>query len=86
MHPNRRATQTETDLRGQRVDAALDKVESLLNDASLDGLSHIRIIHGKGTGALRRAIRDYLSGHPLVESAGPAEDASGEGVTVIALK
>ena len=45
-----------------------------------------RINHGRGTGALRRAIREYLSGHPLVTSAGPDEGPSGDGVTVVLLK
>lgn len=42
----------------------------------------IRIIHGKGTGALRRAIGDYLANHPLVASSAPAEGPSSDGVTV----
>ena len=80
-----RTAATEIDLRGKRVDEALDKVEGIINDASLAGGSDIRIIHGKGTGALRQAIREYLEGHPLVESLAPGEGAGGEGVTVVAL-
>ena len=82
----RAASTTEIDLRGQRVDAALDKVEGILNDAALAGGSDIRIIHGKGTGALRQAIREYLEGHPLVESLAAGEGSGGEGVTVVALR
>jgi DNA mismatch repair protein MutS2 len=84
--PTRRLVNTEIDLRGHRVEEALDRVEGLLNDASLDGVSRVHIIHGKGTGALRRAIREYLADHPLVASAASAEGPSGDGVTVAELK
>ena len=82
----RRRANSEIDLRGQRVEEALDKVDEVLNDASLDGSPQVRIVHGKGTGALRRAIREYLADHPLVASASPDEGPSGEGVTVVTLK
>lgn len=84
--PARRPASTEISVRGHRVEEALDKVEGLLNDASLDGVSRVRIIHGKGTGTLRRAIREYLAGHPLVASVAPAEGPSRDGVTVAELK
>jgi DNA mismatch repair protein MutS2 len=84
--PSPRQVVTELDLRGQRVDDALDRVEGLLNQASLGGAEQVRIIHGRGTGALRRAIREYLKGHPLVAAAGSAGDGSGDGVTVVELK
>ena len=74
------------DLRGLRVDEALSRVDTALNDAALDGSGMLRIIHGKGTGALRRAIREYLHDHPLVESAGEGEGPGGEGVTVAHLR
>ncbi|MBM3942124.1 MAG: hypothetical protein FJ316_04210 [SAR202 cluster bacterium] len=76
----------ELDLRGQRVESALDQVEVLLNNAALDRVRQIRIIHGRGTGALRRAIREHLAGHPLVASAASGEGPGGEGVTVVELK
>ena len=84
--PNRRSTSPEIDLRGQRVDEAVENVEGWLNDAALDGMSPVRIIHGKGTGALRRAVRELLDGHPLVESAASGEGPGGDGVTVVELK
>ena len=74
------------DLRGLRVDEAVARVDTALNDAALDGASLLRIIHGKGTGALRRAIREYLSDHPLVSGAGDGEGPGGEGVTVAQLR
>ncbi|MCH8987816.1 MAG: Smr/MutS family protein, partial [Chloroflexi bacterium] len=54
--------------------------------AVLDGAGTVRIIHGKGTGALRRAIREYLGGHPLVMSAQDGEGPGGDGVTVAELQ
>jgi len=77
---------SELDLRGMRVDEALSRVDEALNDAALDGVSLIRMIHGKGTGALRRAIREYLGGHPLVISAEDGEGPGGDGVTVAELE
>ena len=69
-----------------RVDEALARVDVSLNNATLDGVSQFRIIHGKGTGALRRAIREYLAGHTLVASAAADEGAGGDGVTVVAIR
>ena len=77
--------QTEINLHGQRVEEALEQVEQFLNDAALGGLERVRIVHGRGTGALRRAVREYLVGHPLVQWAGPDEGPAGEGATVVAL-
>ena len=57
-----------------------------LNDAALDGVGELRVIHGKGTGALRRGIREYLANHPLVVSAADGEGAGGDGVTVVAIR
>ena len=84
--PVRKSTGNEIDLRGFRVDEALEKVERLLNDASLDEAGEVRIIHGKGTGALRRAVGEYLQAHPLVSSAERGEGPGGDGVTVAVLK
>jgi DNA mismatch repair protein MutS2 len=81
----RRPFNPEVDLRGQRVEEALGNVDGLLDTAAVQGVQELRIIHGTGTGALRRAIREYLKDHPLVESSAPAADASGEGVTVVIL-
>ena len=76
----------ELDLRGQRAEEALERFESYLDGAFRAGMPFVRIIHGKGTGALRAAIREALAGHPLVrqfESAPPNE--GGEGVTIALL-
>ena len=84
--PAPRRPDPEMDLRGLRVDEAVARVDTALNDAALDGVSLLRIIHGKGTGALRRAIREYLADHPLVEAASEGEGPGGEGVTVAQLR
>ena len=84
--PSPRQVKTDLDLRGHRVDEALDKVETLLNEAALSGVPEIRIIHGVGTGALRSAIREYLRGHPLTASSGPDGESGNDGVTVVELK
>ena len=84
--PPRRGLSTEVDLRGMRVDEALRRVDEALNDASLDGANSVRLIHGKGTWALRTAIREYLHGHPLAISVQDGEGAGGDGVTVAELE
>lgn len=84
--PSTRQIKTDLDLRGQRVEPALDQIDHLLDQAALSGAAQIRIIHGQGTGALRRAVREHLQGHPLVAQAGPAPDRNGDGVTVVELK
>lgn len=76
----------ELDLRGQTSAEALGRLERYLDDAYLAGLPWVRIIHGKGTGALRAAVRDALQGHPLVASSEPGKEGEGgEGVTVAKL-
>jgi DNA mismatch repair protein MutS2 len=77
----------ELDLRGQRVEESLIKLEELLDKAVRDGLSTLRVIHGRGTGALRNAIREHLRRHPLVSSFGPeSPEHGGDGATSVHLK
>jgi DNA mismatch repair protein MutS2 len=76
----------EVDLRGLMSEDALDKMERYLEQAYLAGLPFVRIIHGKGTGRLRQAVREALKGHSYVKSfeeGGSTE--GGEGVTVAKL-
>jgi len=69
---------------GRRVEDALPIVEKALDSALLGGLSSLRIIHGKGTGRLRKAVWDYLTEHSLVRSFRSGEPREGgEGVTVV---
>ena len=83
---SKRTISPEVNLHGYRVDEALNVIDSLLDDAALEGMSSLKIVHGKGTGALRRAIREYLSGHPLVAATEPGEGGSAAGVTVVQLR
>jgi DNA mismatch repair protein MutS2 len=74
-------------LLGQRADEAIRSVEKYLDDAYGAGLRRARIVHGKGTGALRRAVQERLREHPLVEEFTTADaDEGGAGATVVTLK
>jgi DNA mismatch repair protein MutS2 len=76
----------ELDLRGQRSEEALDALDRYLDSAYLAGLPWVRIIHGKGTGKLRLAVREALSHNPHVKSFESGGDKEGgEGVTVAKL-
>jgi len=77
----------EVDLRGMTGDEALEAVDKYLDDAMLASLSQVRIIHGKGTGALRKVITDYLRKDPRVAESRLGETGEGgAGVTVAKLK
>jgi DNA mismatch repair protein MutS2 len=73
----------EIDLRGQLAEEALENLEQYLENAHLAGLERVRIIHGKGTGALRSAVREYLQSHRYVEDFSQAVPSEGGfGVTI----
>ena len=61
----------EIDVRGQRAQEAREAVRAFVDEASLAGLSSVRVIHGRGTGSVRAAVRDELDKHPLVERREP---------------
>lgn len=78
---------TELDLRGERFEDALHKLEKYIDDALLAGYSKVSIIHGKGTGALRTGVQDYVRSHPQVASARAGSSGEGgSGVTVLELR
>ncbi|MGH2411590.1 MAG: Smr/MutS family protein, partial [Chloroflexota bacterium] len=82
-HEDTPAPRVDFDLRGWRVDEVLHELERYLNDAYMANLPFVRIIHGKGTGALRQAVREELATNPLVSTFRAAEAREGgEGVTV----
>ncbi|QSV46246.1 endonuclease MutS2 [Geobacter benzoatilyticus] len=85
--PSMESAPHELNLIGLRVDEALGRLEPFLNHASLEGYGEVRIVHGKGTGALMRGVREYLDGHPLVREFRPGEPfEGGEGATVVLLR
>jgi len=76
----------EVSLRGMRAADALDKLEKYLDRAYRAGLPYVRVVHGKGTGTLRKLARDLLRQHPLVASIREAEPhEGGAGVTIAQL-
>ena len=73
----------EIDLRGMRADDAVTEVERQIDAAFLQGMPFVRIIHGKGSGALRKVVREALQANPAVKSAETGKDQEGgEGVTI----
>ena len=82
----RDAVMPEIDLRGMRADEAVAAVDKFVDEAILAGWVELRIIHGKGTGALRKSIGDFLRTHPRVAAARPAPLGQGDfGVTLVTL-
>ena len=76
----------ELDLRGQRAEDARENLDRFLDQAALAGLGQIRIVHGKGTGTLKREVEGALAKHPLVETYRIGEPSEGGwGVTIVAL-
>ena len=74
----------ELDIRGQRVEEALETLDRYVDAAYTSGLPFGRIVHGKGTGRLRQAVRRYLKHHSLVSKVTPGRNnEGGAGVTVI---
>ncbi|WP_445489558.1 endonuclease MutS2 [Niallia sp. 03133] len=77
----------ELDLRGERFENALSRVEKYIDDSMLAGYPRVSIIHGKGTGALRTGVQEYLKNHRSVKSLRFGEAGEGgSGVTVVELK
>jgi DNA mismatch repair protein MutS2 len=80
------ASPDELRLRHLTIDEALPMLERYLHDAYLAGMTRVKIIHGKGEGILRLAVRRELGRHSLVRSFHPGDKwEGGEGVTVVEL-
>ncbi|GAA0434844.1 endonuclease MutS2 [Virgibacillus salarius] len=78
---------TELDLRGERFEDALLRLEKYIDDALLAGYPKVSIIHGKGTGALRKGVLEFVKKHPRISDARPGEAGEGgSSVTIINLK
>jgi DNA mismatch repair protein MutS2 len=78
---------SELNVIGQTTDEAVDAVDKFLDEASLASLSQVRIVHGHGTGALRRAIAELLKDHPHVARfAAAPQDQGGSGATIVELR
>lgn len=78
---------SEINLIAQRAEQAIYNLEKYLDEAEAAGLNQVRIIHGKGTGALKLAVWQYLKDHPSVESYRLGEQAEGgSGATIVILK
>ena len=77
----------EINVIGQTVEQATEQVDKFLDDAALARLPSVRIIHGHGTGALRRGLSDFLRTHPLVAAhTSEAPERGGKAVTVVELR
>jgi DNA mismatch repair protein MutS2 len=77
----------EINVIGCTVEEATRRVDKFLDQAALAGASQVRIIHGHGTGALRRGLAEFLKAHPLVEAIhAEAEDRGGNAITIVQLK
>lgn len=80
------AVDLELRIRRLTIDEALPKLDRYLNAAFLAGLPSVRIVHGKGTGVLRKAVHDTLDEHPLVKSFRYGDwGEGGTGVTIVEL-
>ena len=83
---NAKEVSTEVDLRGMTFEEAADAVDKYLDDLYLSRMDRATLIHGKGTGALRRKLGDYLKQHPRVKSQRLGDHTEGgSGVTVVTL-
>jgi DNA mismatch repair protein MutS2 len=85
--PSAEPASEEINLIGCTVEEATRRVDKFLDQAALAGSSQVRLIHGHGSGALRRGLAEFLKTHPLVEAIRPeAEDHGGTAITVVEMK
>ena len=82
-----RAAGPELDMRGQNADEGIMELDQFIDSAVLSGIGSITIIHGKGTGVLRDAVRQHLRRHKSIKTFRPGVYGEGEdGVTIAELK
>jgi DNA mismatch repair protein MutS2 len=85
--PSEAATSDEINVIGSTVEEATDRVDRFLDQAALANLERVRIIHGHGTGALRKGLARFLSAHPLAGVVRTeTEDRGGKAITVVELR
>ena len=86
MAAHRASRCSSTSVARARADEALAVLDRYLNDAAVAGIDRLRVIHGKGTGALRTAVRAMLAAHPLVrEHEQATQSEGGDGATIVRL-
>src|SRR5260370_6749530 len=85
--PGGTAASDEINVSGMTVEEATDRLDKFLDDAALAHKARIRIIHGHGTGALRKGIGEFLASHPLVEKHSfETEEHGGKAITIVELQ
>ena len=85
--PSRFGVANEINVIGQTVEQASEQVDKFLDDAAMAHLPSVRVIHGHGTGALRRGLSEFLRTHPLVANHGSeSEERGGKAVTLVQLR
>ncbi len=85
--PSRFGAASEINVIGQTVEQATEQVDKFLDDAAMAHLPSVRIIHGHGTGALRKGLGEFLRTHPLVANHGAeAEERGGKAITIVELR
>ena len=85
--PAEEPSATEINVIGSTVEEASRRVDKFIDAAALEGVPRVRIIHGHGTGALRRGLAEFLNAHPLVKGIQfEAEDRGGTAITVVNLR
>jgi DNA mismatch repair protein MutS2 len=84
---SKKRVETTLDIRGERVLEGLDILDKYLDEANLSNIPQVTIIHGAGTGALRKAVREYLKDSPYVKSFRSGKEFEGaDGVSIVELK
>jgi DNA mismatch repair protein MutS2 len=85
--PSENPASDEINVIGSTVEEATGRVDKFLDEAALANRARVRIIHGHGTGALRKGLAQFLSSHPLVARTAPeADDRGGKAITVVELR